>query len=124
AKAPSVKPDPAADFKAVEPQVRAALQFDKAKRRAVAAASDFAYALYEGKVTRGAALDSFLAAHKAKTASLAPFTRDSGPAEFGGSREIANAAFELNADRFYSEGIPSPSGAAVLIWKESLPAHE
>jgi len=124
AKAPAVKPDPAADFKAVEPQVRAALQLEKAKRGAVAAASDFAYALYEGKVTRGTSLDSFLAAHKAKAASLAPFTRDAGPAEFGGSREIASAAFELSADRFYSEGIPSPAGAVVLIWKESFPAHE
>jgi|CZKI01.1.fsa_nt_gi peptidyl-prolyl cis-trans isomerase D len=124
AKVPAVKPDPAADFKAVEPQVRAALQFEKTKRHAVTAASDFAYALYEGKVTRGTALDSFLAAHKAKPASLAPFTRDSGPAEFGGSRDIANAAFALNADRFYSEGIPSPNGAVVLIWRESLPAHE
>jgi peptidyl-prolyl cis-trans isomerase D len=124
AKVPLVKPDPAADFKALEPQVRAALQLEKEKRRAVTAASDFAYALYEGKVTRGAALDSFLAAHKAKAVSLVPFTHDSGPAEFGGSREIANAAFELNADRFYSEGIPSPNGAVVLIWKESLPAHE
>jgi len=124
AKVPPVKPDPDADFKAAEPQVRAALQFEKAKRAAVAAASDFAYALYEGKVTRGTALDSFLAGHKTKVASLAPFTRDAGPAELGGSREIANAAFELNADRFYSEGIPSPGGAVVLIWKESFPAHE
>jgi peptidyl-prolyl cis-trans isomerase D len=124
AKAPAVKPDPAADFKAAGPQVRAALVLEKAKRSAVAAASDFAYALYEGKVSRGASLDSFLAARKVKVASLAPFTRDSGPAELGGSREIANAAFELNAGRFYSEGMPSPGGAVVLFWKESLPAHE
>ncbi len=124
AKAPSVKPDAAADFQAVEPQVRAALQRERAGRSAVKAASDLAYALYEGKVTRGASLDAFLAAHKLKTASLAPFPRDSGPPELGGSREIATAAFGLNADRFYSEGIPTAGGAVVLFWKESLPAHQ
>jgi peptidyl-prolyl cis-trans isomerase D len=123
-KAPPAKPDPAADFKAVEPQVRAALQLERARRSSIKAASDLAYALYEDKVTRGAPLESFLAAHKLKAVALAPFTRAAGPAEFGGSHEIANAAFELSADRFYSEGIASPGGAVVLLWKESLPAHE
>jgi len=124
AKAPAAKPDPAADFRAVEGQVRTELQRERAKRAAVKAASDLAYAIYEGKVTRGAPLDAFLAARKLRASSLAPFTRDEGPAEFGGSREIASAAFDLNADRFYSEGIPGPEGAVVLFWKESLPAHE
>jgi peptidyl-prolyl cis-trans isomerase D len=124
AKGPVVKPDPAGDFAAVEPQVRLALQFEKAKRSAVKAASDLAYALYDGKVSRGAPLDSFLAERKLKAASLAPFTLESGPAELGGSREIAGAAFELNADRFYSEALPSPNGAVVLVWKESLPSRE
>ncbi len=124
AKAPQLKPDPAADFLAVQPQVRAALQLERTKRSAVKAASDLAYALYEGKVSRGASLDSFLAAHSLKAASLAPFGRESGPAELGGSREIANAAFELSADRYYSEGLPSPDGAVVLFWKESLPSHQ
>jgi peptidyl-prolyl cis-trans isomerase D len=123
-KTPSVKPDPAADFLAVQPQVRAALQLEREKRLAVKAASDLAYALYEGKVARGASLDSFLAEHKLKAVGLAPFTRDAGPAELGAPREIANAAFALSADRFYSEGIPTPSGAVVLFWKEALPSHE
>ncbi len=124
AKAPAAKPDPAADFKAVQPLVRAALQRERAMKSAVKEASDLAYAIYEGKVTRGPSLYSFLAERKLKVSSLAPFTRDSGPTELGGSRQIASAAFELNGDRFYSEGIPSPDGAVVLFWKESLPAHE
>jgi len=121
--APAVKSDPAADFAAVEPQVRQALVDDLAKRAAVKAASDLAYALYDGKVTP-ASLDSFLAAHKAVPRHLAPFTSDAGPGELGGSREVATAAFELNATRFYSEGLPTPSGAVVLLWKNSLPAHD
>jgi peptidyl-prolyl cis-trans isomerase D len=125
AKAPAAaKPDPAADFAAVQPQVRAALQMERAKRLATKAASDLTYALYEGKVARGAPLDAFLAGKKLKVTPLAPFTLEAGPAELGGSHEIAAAAFELNADRFYSEGLPSPDGAVVLIWKESLPARE
>ena len=123
-KVPSVKADPAADFAAVAQQVRDALQTEKATRSAVKAASDLAYALYESKVTLGASLDSFLASHKLRAATLAPFTSEAGPAELGGSREIANAAFELNADRFYSEGIPSPTGAVVLLWKGSLPSQQ
>jgi peptidyl-prolyl cis-trans isomerase D len=123
AKVPAAKPDPAADYAAVQPQVRQALVAELAQRGAVKAASDLAYALYDGKVTR-ASLDSFLAARKLKAQSLAPFTREAGSAELGGSKDIAAAAFGLSADKFYSEGLPSPSGAVVLIWRESLPSRE
>ncbi len=123
AKAPAVKSDPSADFAAAQPQVRQALVAETARGKAVKAASDLAYALYEGKVTR-ASLQPFLAGRNLKAEGLAPFTSEAGPAEFGGSREIATAAFELNSDRFYSEGIPSPAGAVVLIWKDLLPSHQ
>jgi peptidyl-prolyl cis-trans isomerase D len=123
AKAVAAKADPAADFAAVQPQVRQALVLELARREAIKAASDLAYALYEGKVSRSS-LDSFLAGRKVKPETLAPFTREAGPAELGGSNEVANAAFELNADRFYSEGLPTQTGAVVLIWKELLPSRE
>jgi peptidyl-prolyl cis-trans isomerase D len=121
-KAPA-KPDPTADFVAAQPQVRAALLLEKAKRSALGAASDFQYSLYENKVARGPALDSFLAAQKVTPVTLKPFDRDSGPAELGGSPQVAAAAFGLSADRFYSEAVPSPDGAVVLLWRESIPAH-
>ncbi len=122
-KTPAAKPDPAADFLAAEPRVREALQLEKANRSAIRAASDFAYSLYENKITRGASLDAFLAAHKVKASSLKPFSHDSGPIEFAGSRTIADAAFGLNGDRYYSEAVPTPDGAVVLLWKDSLAAH-
>jgi peptidyl-prolyl cis-trans isomerase D len=122
AKAPA-KPDPAADYAQVQPQVRAALVAELAKRGAVKAASDVAYALYDGKVTRSS-LDSFLAARKLTVKSVAPFTSEAGAPEFGGSKEISSAAFGLTADKFYSEAVPSPAGAVVLIWKETLPSRE
>lgn len=123
-KTPGAKADPAADFAAVQSGVKAALLFEKAKQAAVKAASDLAYGLFEGKVANGPALDAFLADRKVKTASLAPFTLEAGPAELGGSRDVASAAFELNANRYYSEGIPTAGGAVVLFWKESLPSRE
>jgi peptidyl-prolyl cis-trans isomerase D len=120
---PKVSSDPAAQFAAVQGQVRLSLLLEKAKQSAVKAASDLAYALYDGKVTRQA-VDDFLAARHLKAASLAPFTSDAGPPELGGSRAIASAAFELNADRFYSEGLPTQDGAVVLFWKNSLPSYQ
>jgi peptidyl-prolyl cis-trans isomerase D len=123
AKGKVAKSDPAADFAAVQPQVRQALLVEIAKRSAVKAASDLAYSLYEGKVTRDS-LPAFLAAHHLRADSVAPFTAEAGPLELGGDRDLATAAFELNADRFYSEGLPSQSGAVVLVWKASLPSHD
>jgi peptidyl-prolyl cis-trans isomerase D len=120
---PGAKPDAAADFAAVQGQVRSTLILEKARREAVKAASDFAYSLYESKVDR-ASLDAFLAAKGVKPSPLAPFTREGGPAEFSGSQEVANAAFELNASRFYSEGVPTPGGAAVLIWRNSIASRD
>jgi peptidyl-prolyl cis-trans isomerase D len=123
AKGAPAKADPAADYAAVQPQVRTALIAEIARRSAVKAASDLAYALYDGKVTRSS-VDSFLASRSLKPLPLAPFTSEAGPAELGGSKEVAAAAFQLNADRFYSEGIPTPTGALLLIWRDSLPARD
>ncbi len=123
AKGPAVTSDPTKDFAAVKNQVHAAALVEKAKQSAVKAASDLAYALYEGRVTRDA-LPAFLDARHLHVVSLAPFTAQAGPAEYSGDKQIAASAFQLNADRFYSEGLPSPSGAVVLIWKDLLPARE
>ncbi|HEY5227089.1 MAG TPA: peptidyl-prolyl cis-trans isomerase [Opitutaceae bacterium] len=123
AKGVTVAADPSKDFAAVQAQARSALVAEKARQLAVKAASDLAFALYDGKVTHDS-LASFLASHNLKADSIAPFTADAGPAEFGGDKQLASAAFALSADRFYSEGLPTPAGAAVLIWKELLPSRE
>ena len=117
------KADPSADFAAAKASVRAALVDDMARRAAVKAASDLAYALYEGKVARDQ-VGAFLSARGLRAEPLAPFTADAGPAELGGSKQIASAAFELGTDRYYSEALPSPAGAVVLIWKGSLPSRQ
>jgi peptidyl-prolyl cis-trans isomerase D len=121
--AKGAKPDPAADYAAVRPSVEAALRLGRAKNLAVRAASDLAYSLYDDKVAAGPALESYLAARKLALKPLAPFSRDAGPAELGGSPEIGDAAFKLSADRYFSEAMPVPSGGAVLIWRDARPAR-
>ncbi len=123
--APAVMPtDSAADFAAVRPQVEAALKRERARSMATKAASDLALSLYEAKVTHGPELDSFLARHQLASQPLAPFTRESGPAELGGAREITAEAFRLNTDRMVSDAIPTSDGAVVLFWRETLPATQ
>ena len=112
--APAPKPDPAADYAAVRPQVEAALKLDRAKSRAAKDASDLAYALYQAKLPAGSAVDSFLAARQLTAKPLAPFARDTGPAELGTSPDLVDAVAKLSADHYYSEAVGTPTGAAVL----------
>jgi peptidyl-prolyl cis-trans isomerase D len=121
---PAPAADPNADFAAVRPQVEAALKLDRAQKLAAKAASDFALALFESKVTNSTALDAFLASRKVQLKPLAPFTREAGPAELGGSPEVAAEAFKLNEKRFASDAIATPTGAVVLFWKETQPARK
>jgi len=125
AKPAPAKPDPAADYAAVRPQVEAALKLERAQRIAAKVASDLSFALYDGKVAPGTpAFDALLAAQHVTLKPLAPFTREDGPAELGGSAEIANEAFKLGASRAYSDAIGAPEGAVVLFWKETLPPRQ
>jgi peptidyl-prolyl cis-trans isomerase D len=121
-----IKTDAVSDFAAVRPQVELALRFERARRLAAKAASDFVFGLYELKVTADSpALAKFIAAHKHPQKILAPFTRESGPAEFGGdAAAAAQEAFKLSKERVYSEAVATNSGAAVLFWKDTLPARK
>ncbi|MSU65482.1 MAG: peptidyl-prolyl cis-trans isomerase [Opitutus sp.] len=126
AAAPDVtKPtDPAAAYAAVRGQVETSLKFERAQKQAVRAASDLALALFEAKANTIPAVDAFLANRKVTAKTLAPFTRDTGPAELGGSTEIATEGFRLNASRVASDAISTPTGSVVLFWKETLPARK
>jgi peptidyl-prolyl cis-trans isomerase D len=118
------KSDPAADYAAARPQAEATLKLERAQKLATKSASDLSLALYENKVT-AAGLDAFLSKLKLTAKSLAPFTREAGPAELGGSRDVANEAFKLpREDRYYSEAIGVPAGAVVLFWKETQPTRK
>lgn len=118
------KNDPAADFAAVRPAVEAALKLERARNLAAKAASDVAFELYQDKIARGAALTAYLTAHQLRANPVAPFTADAAPAELGGSPAVADAAFKLDADRYYSEALPTPAGSVILLWRQNLPARQ
>ncbi|WP_158277313.1 peptidyl-prolyl cis-trans isomerase [Opitutus sp. ER46] len=113
-----------ADFAAARPQVQATLIRERAQSLAQKAASDVAVAIFESKIPNGPALEGVLAGRKLQPKPLAPFTREAGPAELGNSPEIADAAFRLNKDRYISDALPTPNGAAVLFWKDIEPARK
>ena len=119
------KSDPAADYAAVRPQVETTLKLERARRAATKAASDLSYELYQAKLTPGTPeFEQYLKTHNITLKPLAPFTREAGPAEFGGSQEIAADAFKLNKDRMLSDAVASPTGAVILVWKDVQPARK
>jgi len=118
------KTDPAADFAAVRSQVETTLKLERAKRAATKAAADFSLALYDSEVVPGTPqFDSFLQSRGVTLKSMKPFTRPAGPAEFGGSPEIAAEAFKLNKSHPLSDAVASPTGAVVLVWKDLQPSR-
>jgi peptidyl-prolyl cis-trans isomerase D len=114
---------PDADFAAVEATVRQAIRAERAQRLAIADASDFAFDLYDSRVTPDG-LNAFLAARNLTRQPLVPFSQTAGPAEFGGSTTVAQEAFRLGPQKFYSDAITVPGGGAVLIWEETLPVRQ
>jgi peptidyl-prolyl cis-trans isomerase D len=124
AKTPPAPSTPDADFAAVKASVEGMLKFDRARQMAVKAASDAALALYEQKISGGPALDKFLAEKKLTMRNLAPFSRETGPAELGGSPEVTEAAFRLGEGRVVSDALATPTGALILFWKETQPVRK
>jgi peptidyl-prolyl cis-trans isomerase D len=121
---PLARPTPDSGFAAVRPQVEAALKLDRAQNLAAQAASDVALALYNEKIDGVTPqLDAFLAEHHLARKSLAPFSVDAPPAELGRSPEIANEAFRLGKDHFFSDALATPAGSVILLWKETIPAY-
>ncbi len=123
---PSVTPpaDPAADFAAVRPQVESAVKLEHARKLAAKAASDVSLALYESKAKTYEAVEAFVAARKLTLKNVAPFSRESPAMEFGGSPEVTNEAFRLGKDRIMSDALTTPSGAVILVWKETQPTRK
>ncbi len=126
AAAPNVTPaaDPAADFAAVRPQVEAALKIERAQKLAVKAASDFSLALFESKAKTAEAVAAFLEKAKRTPKPIAPFTREAMPPEFAGSAEVVAEAFRLGKDRIVSDALGLPTGAVILVWKESIASRK
>ncbi len=116
--------DPNAAFAAVRPQVEAALRFQRGQQYALKAASDFSYSLFESKAQPDSPqFEALLSAQKLSLVQLAPFTLEDGPAELGRSPAVAEEAFKLGPNRLFSDAVSTPAGAAVIVYRETLPAH-
>ncbi len=132
--AKDAKPDPAtgkdtnadAAFLAARPLVEAELRKQRADQAALAAASDLAVQLFEQNV-KPEALADFAAKQPGLTVSeLGPIGGGAIPASLGGnsaSAKIAPELLRLAADRPYSNPVPTPAGAAILVWRENIPAR-
>jgi peptidyl-prolyl cis-trans isomerase D len=120
--APAIGTGADADFLAVRGQVESALRAERALMVAAKAASDLSLALFEAKTSQAAVAD-FLAARGIKLNALAPFDESTVPPELGANPQVATEALKLNTARHFSDAIPTPAGAAVLFWQETLPAR-
>ncbi|GAB1487593.1 hypothetical protein MASR2M8_00320 [Opitutaceae bacterium] len=121
--APAVGTDANADFAAVRGQVESALRAERALALAAKAASDLSLALFEAKVTQSG-VNAFLASRGVQLKTVAPFDESTVPPELGANPQVANEALKLNAERHFSDAIPTPAGAAVLFWHETVPARK
>lgn len=118
--------DPEAAFAAVRSAVETELRQNEAGKAALGAASDLAVQLLERNV-KPADLAAFVAQHPGTTlAELGPVAGGSVPVALGGntaSAQILPEVERLSADRPYSNPLPTPDGAALLVWRETLPAR-
>lgn len=120
--------DPKADlaFLTARPLVEAELRQTRANKVALDAAADYAVRLLERNVS-SAGLADFVAKHPGLVlAELGPVGPDSIPAALGGntaSAQILPEVERLSADRLYSNPVPTPTGAALLVWRETIPAR-
>ncbi len=118
--------DPEAAFAAARPAVETELRKKEAEKAALGAASDLTVQLLERNV-KPADLAAFVAQHPGTTLTeIGALTAGAMPAALGGntaSAQILPEAERLSAERPYSNPVPTPAGAAVLVWRETLPAR-
>jgi peptidyl-prolyl cis-trans isomerase D len=123
--APKDAPKPADAYAAVRPQVENALKSERAMKQAAKAASDFTLALYERKLAANSPeLAAFLTAQKLTATTLPPFTPDAPPPAAAWLGGFANQVTRLSAQRYFSDALPTPTGQAVLLWRETLPVYK
>ncbi len=121
--APTVAvPEPSDDFAVVRSQVEAFVRQQKANRRAHEAAADTALALFDREVTADG-LPRFIEKNNLALQSSPPISRGSVPPALAGGQQVTNEAFLLGPDRVFSDAVNTQRGAAILVWKESIPAR-
>jgi peptidyl-prolyl cis-trans isomerase D len=114
---------PDAAFAAARKQVEEAYKLERARNLANAAATDLSVALYEKKISADD-LPAFLKDHQLSLKSVTPFNARNTPAELGASRGLITESLKIGPDHRYSDPVDTGRGAAILVWKESIPARQ
>jgi peptidyl-prolyl cis-trans isomerase D len=116
---------PDALFAAVRAKVETTLRAERSARAALAAASDLAVKLVEQNV-KLADLPAFLAKNNLTLTEAGLIGRDIAPASLGGiaaATKLTPLTQRLSADAPYSDPVSTPSGAALLVWRDTIAAH-
>ena len=113
--------DAEANFAAVRGQVEADLRKQRAEKAALAFADDLAVKLLEQRIAPDK-LSGFLGSQNLALQELGPVGEGSIPPALGGgaSSQVAGEALRLTSDRPYSNPVPVPAGAAILVWRENI----
>ena len=115
-----------AKFAAVRSLVEADLRQQEAAKAALTAAEDLLVEMAEKNV-QPADLATFVSARPGVgLRELGPVGKDSIPAALGGagaSSKIVPEVERLASDRPYSNPVATPAGAAILVWRETIPAR-
>jgi len=119
------EPNADATFALVRARVEADLRKQRAEKAALAAADDLTVKLLEQRVA-AEKIPAYLATQNLALEDIGPIGEGSVPAVLGGAgaaRQILPEIVRLGADRPYSNSLPVPEGAVVLVWRESIPAR-
>ena len=116
---------PADNFEKVRPLVETALRNEIGNRTAVKVANEFAVALYERKAKANSPeLTAFLASQQRSALAIEPFSPENPPASMPWLAYYGEQVSRLNQERFFSDPLPTPNGAIILLWNDALPAYQ
>ena len=123
---PSLTPAaPVDNFPKARDRVEAAIRYAAAQRLANKAASEFAVALYDRKITANSGdLTQFLAAQKRVGIALPPLSADAPPTDHGWIASYGDQIARLDKTHFFSDPLPTPDGVVVLLWNDTLSAYK
>ena len=116
-------PPPDITLKDVRAEVTRAVMVQKANRRALQAADDFVYRLFDRNIKKGSEpFHKALAAAGIKLQTLPHYSRNQLPSssEPPIPQALLRRAFELNQQRYYTDPHPTNAGAVVLFLKERV----
>jgi peptidyl-prolyl cis-trans isomerase D len=113
------------NFTKVRLQVEIAFRAEMGSRAAVKVANDFAVSLYERKTKANSAeLAAFIASQNRTAAAIEPFAPDSPPASMPWLAYYGEQISRLSQERFFSDPLPTPNGAIILLWNDALAAYQ